>query len=190
MLPATTDLPESPTPLLPDQPQDSLTAVVSGTAGTWHPGHALYCFWRPRRRTRPWCTKSSVPSAAALCAAWETLQGPEPQPATEPAAARSSRTRAARAPHRPCARGETARRTRVCLLPQEDRTMNVTPQAAESATNHDDPGRADLAQKNPLVQPNNARPRNTHQQRPSTGHTSGEGVNLPGTCNGRPRGRG
>ena len=50
--------------------------------------------------------------------------------------------------------------------------MNVTPQAAESATNHDDPGRADLAQKDPLVQPNNARPRNTLQQRPSTGHTS------------------
>ena len=55
--------------------------------------------------------------------------------------------------------------------------MNVAPQAAESAENHDDPGRADLAQKDPLVQPNNARPRNTLQQRPSTGHTSGEGVN-------------
>ena len=68
--------------------------------------------------------------------------------------------------------------------------MNVTPQAAESAKNHYDPGRADLTQEDPLVQPNNARPRNTLQQRPSTGHTSGEGVNLPGTYNGRPRGRG
>ena len=68
--------------------------------------------------------------------------------------------------------------------------MNVTPQAAESATNHDDPGRADLIQKDPLVQPNNARPRNTLQQRPSNGHTSGEGVNLPSTCDWCPRGRG
>ena len=68
--------------------------------------------------------------------------------------------------------------------------MNVTPQAAESATNHDDHGRASLAQKEPLVQPNNARPRNTLQQRPSTRQTSGEGVNLPGTCTGHPRSRG
>ena len=68
--------------------------------------------------------------------------------------------------------------------------MNVTPTAAESATNHNDPGRADLAQKESLLQPNNARPRNTLQQHPSTGHTSGEGVNLPGTCSGHPRSRG
>ena len=68
--------------------------------------------------------------------------------------------------------------------------MNVTPTAAESAGNHDDPGRANLAQKDPLVQPNNARPRNTLQPRPSTGHTSGEGVNLPSTFNGHPRSRG
>ena len=34
MLPATADLPDSPTPLLPDQPPDPLTAVLSGTAGT------------------------------------------------------------------------------------------------------------------------------------------------------------
>ena len=40
---ATTALPESPNPLLPGQPPDPLTAIVSGTAGTWHPGHALYC---------------------------------------------------------------------------------------------------------------------------------------------------
>ena len=58
MLPATTDLPDSPTPLLPGQPPDPLTAVVSGTAGTWHPGHALYCLWRWAQRrwphTRAW----------------------------------------------------------------------------------------------------------------------------------------
>ena len=46
MLPATTALPDNPTPLLPGQPPDPLTAIVSGTAGTWHPGHALYCLWR------------------------------------------------------------------------------------------------------------------------------------------------
>ena len=58
MLSATTVLPDSPIPLLPGQPPDPLTAIVSGTAGTWHPGHALYCLWRwaPRRwpHTRVW----------------------------------------------------------------------------------------------------------------------------------------
>ena len=58
MLPATTDLLDSPTPLLPGQPPDPLTAIVSGTSGTWHPGHALYCLWRWARRrwphTRAW----------------------------------------------------------------------------------------------------------------------------------------
>ena len=34
MLPACTDLPDSPTPLLPGQPPDPLTAVVLGTAST------------------------------------------------------------------------------------------------------------------------------------------------------------
>ena len=53
MLPATTALPDSPTPLLKDQPTDPLTAIVSGTAGTWHPGHALYCLWRWARRRWP-----------------------------------------------------------------------------------------------------------------------------------------
>ena len=255
MLSATTDLPDSPTPLLTGQPPDPLTAVVSGTAVTWHPGHALYCLWRwaqrrlphtrarsaawrfyldghsswrpsrngrqrpplqptcapssrstrsvrshwagncsppsvlrrrPRRRTRPWRTKSSVPSAAPLCNAWVTPRGPEPQPATGPAAATRSRTRAARVPRRPCAKGETTPRTRDRLLLPEDRTMILTPQVTESNTNHDDARRAYLAQKDPLVQPNNALPRNTLQQRPSTGHTSGEGVNLRGTCNGHP----
>ena len=50
---ATTALPDSPTPLLPGQPPDPLTAIVSGTAGTWHPGHALYCLWRWAQRRWP-----------------------------------------------------------------------------------------------------------------------------------------
>ena len=54
----------------------------------------------------------------------------------------------------------------------------------------DDPGRANLAQKDPLVQPNNARQRNTLKQRVSVGHTDGKDVNLPGTCNGHPKSRG
>ena len=50
MLRATTGLPDNPTPLLPNQPPDPPTAIVSGAAGTWHPGHALYCLWRCARR--------------------------------------------------------------------------------------------------------------------------------------------
>ena len=53
MLPATTALPDSPTSLLNDQPPDHLTAILSGMAGTWHPGHALYCLWRWARRRWP-----------------------------------------------------------------------------------------------------------------------------------------
>ena len=53
MLPATTALPDSPTPLLPGQPPDPLRAIVSGTAGTKHPGHALYCLWRWAQRRWP-----------------------------------------------------------------------------------------------------------------------------------------
>ena len=52
MPPPTTALPDSPTPLLNVQPPDPLTAIVSGRAGTWHPGHALYCLWQWARR--PW----------------------------------------------------------------------------------------------------------------------------------------
>ena len=68
--------------------------------------------------------------------------------------------------------------------------MDVTPTAAEWAINHDDPGRANLAQKDSLVQPNDAQPRNTLQQRLSVAHTGRKGVNLPGTCNGHPKSRG
>ena len=50
MLPATTALPDSPISLLNDQPPDPLTGIVPGTAGTWHPGHALYCLWRWAQR--------------------------------------------------------------------------------------------------------------------------------------------
>ena len=53
MLPATKALPDSPTPLLNDQPPDSLTAIVLETIGTWHPGHSLYCPWRWARRRWP-----------------------------------------------------------------------------------------------------------------------------------------
>ena len=80
------------------------------------------------------------------------------------------------------------RRPQDHLLPPEDADINVTPMAAESAISHDDPGRANLAQKDSLVQPNNARPRNTLQQRLLVGHTGGKGVNLPGTCNRHPKG--
>ena len=117
-------------------------------------------------------------------------QGPELQPATGPAATTHRQTRAMRVPHRPYAREETTRRPRDHLLPPEDLAMDVTPMAAESAINHDDPGRANLAQKDPLVQPNNARPRNTLQQRLSVRHTGEKDVNLPGTCNGHSKSRG
>ena len=60
MLLATTDLPDSPTPLLPGEPPDPLTAIVSGTAGTWNPGHALYCLWRWARRRWPHTTACSA----------------------------------------------------------------------------------------------------------------------------------
>ena len=48
------DLPDGPSPLLPGQPPDPLTAIFSGSAGTWHPGHTLYCLWRwAQRRWQP-----------------------------------------------------------------------------------------------------------------------------------------
>ena len=36
MLPRGMDLLDGPTPLLPGQPPDPLTAIVSGAAGTWY----------------------------------------------------------------------------------------------------------------------------------------------------------
>ena len=58
MLPESAALPDGPTPLPHTQPPDPLTAIVSGEAGTWHPGHALCCLWRWAQRrwphTRDW----------------------------------------------------------------------------------------------------------------------------------------
>ena len=259
MLPATTTQPDSPTPLLNNKPLDPLTAIMSGTASTWHPGHAPYCLglWARRRwphtrvwsatwrfyvdgrqqleaipeqtaetptapdlcpvcvihqiralalgeqlqptirteteargHTRPLRTKSSVPSAAPLCDAWETPEGLEPQPATGPAATTHGHTRATRFSHRPYAKEETTRRPWDHFLSAQDPTIDVTPMAAEWAVNRDDPGQANLAQQDPLVQPNNTRPRNTLQQRLSVGHTGGTDVNLPSRCNGHPKSRG
>ena len=68
--------------------------------------------------------------------------------------------------------------------------MDVTPTSAESAVNCDDPRRANLAQEDPLVQPDKARLRKTLHQRLSVGHTGGKDVNLPVTCNGHPKNRG
>ena len=53
MLPASAALQDTPTPMPNDKPQDPLTAIVSGAAGTWHPGHALYCLWRWAQRRWP-----------------------------------------------------------------------------------------------------------------------------------------
>ena len=54
MLPASAALPDGPTPLPHNQPPDPLTAIVSGEAGTWHQGHALYYLWRLARRRWPY----------------------------------------------------------------------------------------------------------------------------------------
>ena len=67
--------------------------------------------------------------------------------------------------------------------------MDVTTTAAESVINRNNPGRANLTQEDPLVQPDNAPPRNTLQQGLSVGHSSGKDVNQPGTCNGHPKSR-
>ena len=41
MLSKGVELPDCPTPLPPGRPPDPLTAILSGAAGAWHPGHAL-----------------------------------------------------------------------------------------------------------------------------------------------------
>ena len=53
MLLASAALPDGATPLPQNQPADPLTAVVSGEARSWHPGHALYCLWRWAQRRWP-----------------------------------------------------------------------------------------------------------------------------------------
>ena len=131
---------------------------------------------RPRRHTRPLCTKSSVPSAAPWWNAWETPQGPETHPATGPAATTHSRTRATQVPHRPCALEETTRRLRDRLLPPKGQAMDVTPTTAHSAINRDDPGRAKLAQKDPSYNPTTrgraTQPSNACRSDTPTGKTS------------------
>ena len=61
MIPGDMDLPNGPTHLPPDQPPDLLTAIVSGTAGSWHPRHALYCLWQWAQQiwqhTREWSAR-------------------------------------------------------------------------------------------------------------------------------------
>ena len=56
---------------------------------------------RPGRRTWPWCTRSSVPSAAPLYDVRVTPEGPDPRPTTGPAATTHGRTRTALVPHQP-----------------------------------------------------------------------------------------
>ena len=51
MILASAALLDSSGPLPNDQPPDPLTAIVLGTAGTWHRGHALYCLWRWAQRS-------------------------------------------------------------------------------------------------------------------------------------------
>ena len=117
-----------------------------------------------------------MPFAAPLCIAWETSQGSEPHPATGPAATTHSRTRPTRIPHRPCARKEMTRRLQDHLLPPEGRPMDITPTAAHSAPNHDDPGRVNLAQKDPPYNPTTpsraTHPSNTCRSDTPTGKTS------------------
>ena len=64
--------------------------------------------------------------------------------------------------------------------------MDVKPAATGPAINRDHPRQAGLAQENPLVQPGNARPRNTLHQRLSVGRASESGVELPDLCTGPP----
>ena len=53
MLPRHVDLPDGSAFLLPSQPPDRLTPIMSGAAGTWHQRHALYCLWRQALQRLP-----------------------------------------------------------------------------------------------------------------------------------------
>ena len=75
-------LPDDPTPLLPGQPADLLKATVSGAAGTWHRGQALYCRWRRAQQRRP-----DTRDWPAAC--WFHLDGPQ-QTETIPAHERTT----------------------------------------------------------------------------------------------------
>ena len=50
----------------------------------------------------------------------------------------------------------------------------------------EDPGQTDLAQEDPLVQHNNARPRSTLKQRLPVGRAAEKGVEVPGSCSEHP----
>ena len=97
-------------------------------------------------------------------------QDAEPHPATGPAAAAHSHTRARRVPRRPCEKEETTRRLWGRLLPPGGRPMDVMPTTGHSAINQDDPGRANPAQRDPLYYLSGARPCNTPQLHLSVGH--------------------
>ena len=56
---------------------------------------------------------------------------------------------------------ETTRQPQDHLVSPEVPTMDFKPAAAEPIVNRDDPRQVDLAREVPLVQPDNARPRNT-----------------------------
>ena len=82
-----------------------------------------------------------------------TPQGPDPRPTRGPAATTQGRTRTARVPHQPRAGKKQRGGPLDRLLPPEGRTMTVALATAESATNHNDPDRADLAQHDPSYNP-------------------------------------
>ena len=65
--------------------------------------------------------------------------------------------------------------------------MDVKPAATRPAKDRNEPGKAGLAQENPLVQPDNARPGNTLHRRLLVGRASESNVELPGFCSGTQR---
>ena len=58
--------------------------------------------------------------------------------------------------------------------------MDLKPGTTGPAINRDDAGQASFAQENPLVQSDNAQPRNTVHQQLSVGRASERGVELLG----------
>ena len=64
--------------------------------------------------------------------------------------------------------------------------MDVKPASAGLAVDRDDSRQANLAREDPLVQPDNARLRNTLHQRLSVRRAGEKGIELPGSCSGHP----
>ena len=102
-----------------------------------------------------------------------------PQLATGTAGTTHRRAHTTRIPHKPSGREETVRQPGDHLLSPEDTKRGVKPTAAEPAVSHNDPGRADLAQGDPIVKPDKARPRNTLQQRRRSGTPAGKASTCP-----------